>query len=649
MYHLLAAVAVATALASPREDAPSPVPASAPPPGPISVALRGPEAGLLDPGDSELAAALVAAALESGGRYAITTTDASARWRVSLSVSGRGPWQLRASADASQQGVRTRGAKARSSFSDPDGMIAAADAVAARLHERWAPAGAAAPDAPVPLSRALSESPPAVRAYARALAALRGGDPVEAGARLDEALGADPSFVLAAAQRVWLDQAFAGPFDGPAIASPAAGAALRGAAGSSGSAPERVAAALAALLDGRPGVTLVEGEALRQEPSTLLWGRVTRGLALSALGRRAEALEDWGALGSVAPDPRAFIALGRSRMAAGDFRGASAALRSARTGWPGLLWAYALEAECHARLRDTAEARAVLLQMKAHLEAQGNSPLSEGLLPGLLIGSVDLLEGRFGSALEVFEAQAASLESSGLPGPANDMLYETIVEMRRDLVRSSDSLTRQRQLEDARAALGRFESATSAGDRARPPWLLLKLQGLMMLKEGKTVETWRLIDEIKSRAAEPGYTDYLEAYLSAATLLKEGDLKASAEQFARAAAARGRIVDLMDVAQAQHALRKFDAARAALEGIDAKLQRFDPDGTTGAGELVLADPHLAALVPLYHYARARLAFDTGQPEESRRHFNYMLRYLQQPDEHLVRLVREAYMRGAQPE
>src|SRR5262249_13069969 len=136
--------------------------------------------------------------------------------------------------------------------------------------------------------------------------------------------------------------------------------------------------------------------------------------------------------------------------------------------------------------------------------------------------------------------------------------------------------------------------------------------------------------------------------------LKEGDEPGSTAQFDRAAKARNRIVDLIDLAQMQGNIRKYDASETTFAEIARRLERYDPAAETGPGkgsqgELIVVDPHLAGMIPIYHYTWARLAFETNKPAESRTQFNHMLKYLKDPDQELKALVREAYGRGAKPE
>jgi len=403
------------------------------------------------------------------------------------------------------------------------------------------------------------------------------------------------------------------------------------------------------LLEGDAEAALKAADRFKAAAPQIPWARVTRAMTLSRLGRHAEALADWTAAAQAQPDdPRTSMWLGLARMATGDMKGSEEAFGRARAGWPDLLRAYTLQAEAHARLRDTAAARLILTEMKSHMDVRGIVPSSDDLNPALMLGSVELLEGNFTGGLKLFEEAAGVLEKAGVTGPPTYTVLTTIVEMRRDLVVSTDPLIRARQLDETNQALDRYEAALVPEDRA-VPLELMRLKGLVGLKENKTVDAWRIIDEIKSHAGTPGYLEYYEAYLSAATLLKEGDIPGSAAQFERAAISRDRIVDLIDAAQTQAHLRRFQEARKTFDRIEGKLSRYDSAVGSDAAELVLAEPHLAALVPFYHYGRARLAFETGDATESRKHFNRMLKYLQHPDESLKLMVREAYDRGATPE
>ncbi|HEY3174488.1 MAG TPA: tetratricopeptide repeat protein [Candidatus Polarisedimenticolia bacterium] len=601
--------------------------------------------GRLDPGLAVVLPGLVAASLESGGGYQVTGTGEGAEWRLDLTLSGRGPWRISARAapaDAAVKGPRV--ATKKISFSGREDLTRAVEELTARLEEQWSasgrPAGAAAP---VPLARALSPSTVAVDGYLGALAALRSTDASRATGLLDQALAADPSFVLAAAQRIRIHLASVEVDGARAVLAKMT---PRPAAQSSPLSSE-ISGSLPILLRGPVG-SLPEGDdrMLEKAPRNL-WARTMRAIALSELGRHAEAMKEWRSIVDAQPDDvanRAF--LGRSLMATGDFATAAAELERARKAWPSNLILYTLQAECLARVRDTEGARRVLVEMKDYAVAHDVTATSDALNPFLLIGSVDLLEGKFSAALKRFEEAAEMKSKSGEPiGPMGTLL-QTIVEMRRDLVSSRDRLTRTRQIGDAEKALDRYEASLPPEQRASREMEIQRLRGLIMIKKDDTVGAWKLVDRMKAGAGQPGYSAYDEAYLSAAAALKEDDVEGGLAHFERAAKARGMLVDFMDLGEAQLALRRFDEARASFERIEKELERWVPAARAG---LILADPHLAAMVPNYQYVRARLAYETGDGTESRRYFNHMLKYLRKPDEQFTAMVKEAIERGASPE
>ncbi len=610
------------------------------------VALSHVEKGSLDSGLVAALHGLLESALASGEGYRVTTQESQAAWRLTLAVSGKGPWRLTARSEPAAQARGAARITEKVSFASRDEMTRAMDQLATSLVAGWRAASpqAACGGAPVPLESSLSPSSAAVDGYLLALDKLHSGDVDGAAHLLDDALATDPVFPLAAAERIYIDLTLGKPTrDNWTAALTPTGGALASPLGGD------IASVLDPLLSGKAEAALKAAEGFRAAAPQLPWTRVLRAMALSRLRRHAEALPDWTAAAQAQPDdPRTSMWLGLARMAMGDLKGSAEAFGRARAGWPDLLRAYTLQAEAQARLRDPAAARSILAEMRAYMDAHGIVPSSDDLNPALMLGSVELLEGNSTGGLKLFEEEAGALEKAGVTGRPAYTLLTTIVEMRRDLVVSTDPLIRARQLEETNKALDRYEAALTPEDRASP-FELLRLKGLVGLKENKTVDAWKIIDEMKSHAAAPGYSEYYEAYLSAATLLKEGDIPGCAAQFERAAKSRDRIVDLMDAAETQAHLRRFEESRKTFDRIENKLSRYDPATGSGASELVLAEPHLAALVPLFHYGRARLAFETGDAAESRKHFNRMLKYLQHPDESLVPMVEEAHDRGATPE
>ena len=626
---------------------------------PRTIALRpiegsgpGPELVALLPG-------LVEASLESGEGYEVGPITPATGWVLGLKVSGRGPWALSARASA-EVGVvgHDRISIKKIPFADREGLVLAVDTLAAQLHAAWkteSTSGRQGAGEPVPLARALSSSPKAVDAYLRAIAALRSTDATEAAGLLDQALAVDPSFVMAAAQRARLELA-SGDFDRARDiaerAHPKTGTQHPALAA------DVIEAVRLVARDDAAGA-LSKADAMITGAPHLVWGRVLRALALGLAGRGKEAVNEWNLVVAAEPDDVAHrVWLGRALMATGDFKAAAEALGRARVAWPSNLILYTLQAESYARIREIEAARGVVIAMKDYMLRHDLTASGDALNPFLMLGSVELLEGRFTAGLASFEeALDIKSKSGGMFGPSAT-LHETIVEMRRDLVTSYDELTRRRQLDDIQKALQKFKDSLPPEESMRRETEFLRLEGLITLKRGDTVGAWKTVEEIRTRAGQPGYTAYDEAYLSAATTMKEDDPPGALSHFERAAQARGIFVDLMDLGQAQLGQLKYEDARANLEAIEKGLSIYAPSWRSRAAtiaavekhdDLILADPHLAAMMPIYQYLRARLAFETGKGDESRRYFNRMLKYLRNPDEQFMSIVKEALGRGAKPE
>ncbi|HKY33762.1 MAG TPA: hypothetical protein VJV23_14625, partial [Candidatus Polarisedimenticolia bacterium] len=531
----------------------------------------------------------------------------------------------------------TRIGSRRVSFDGLDELPDAVDELAADLDAQWRAAGVVPPQTAPPLrvAAALSSSRQAVAGYLQALEALRAGDAPGARRGLDAALNEDRAFALAALQKAFLDLT-EGTVPAPCSATRA---------------PllDRACEGIRRLAEGDAARALQSGERLAQEQPHAAWGAIVRGLALVRLGRRAEALPDWRRAAALdLLDPRPQLWLGRSLMATGDFAGAAAALAAARRGIPSLLRAHVLHAEALARQRDTAGAAAVLNDLRARMEAAGSIPPSDSLNPYLMLGAVQLMEGKFQGALAAFEDAVKRLAAAGAPIDATRTLYVTIAEMRRDLVVSRDPLLRERQLEEAEQALADLERALPPREREAAPWVAQRLKGLIWLRRNMPVEAWKVVEDLRSHAGKPGYTGYEDAYLSAAIMLKEGDAEGALAQFQRVVQARGKMVDVMDLAQVQFRMNLREPARANLAEFEERLSRYDP-GPEEEGEMVLTNPHLSLLVPIYHFTRGQFSYTVGDAADSRRHYGRMLSYFREPDEQFMAFVKEATGRGAQPE
>jgi hypothetical protein len=111
------------------------------------------------------------------------------------------------------------------------------------------------------------------------------------------------------------------------------------------------------------------------------------------------------------------------------------------------------------------------------------------------------------------------------------------------------------------------------------------------------------------------------------------------------------VEDWIVVGQLQIQARLFADAAAAMGRAEEGLRTYKTPWPQqlDVGGLLLTDPYRAAMTPTYHYHRARLAYFTGDPNLSRRHFNMMLGYYRQADRRVSGMVTEALNRGARPE
>ena len=172
---------------------------------------------------------------------------------------------------------------------------------------------------------------------------------------------------------------------------------------------------------------------------------------------------------------------------------------------------------------------------------------------------------------------------------------------------------------------------------------------MIQLKEGNTVEAWKTVQAIRALSASEGYSEFDDAVLTAATMLKEGDLMGCVKELGRAADASDRTVDLIYLGQMQLRVGQKEEARATFDEAEERLTHYRPAPQGGEEDLILTDPHLAARVPIFLYSRASLAFETGRSEESRYYFGRLLKFYRTPDERVKALAQEAADRGAKPE
>ncbi|MFQ5700388.1 MAG: tetratricopeptide repeat protein, partial [Acidobacteriota bacterium] len=603
------------------------------------------DAGSLEPGLASSLRFLLEIESESGGVYTVVDAAAPGPAGLRVVVAGKGPWRLLARGARKEGGTEKGFSTRKFRFSDRKRMIRAVDDLMAALQPEL---GDGSRELFVPVARTLSKSTRAVDAYLGAVEAIDSGDVPAGRGLLQQALESDPRFALAGAELGFL-QITAGDQD-------AARRVLQSVLEAGRPTPSTLAGTAWKGLNlvANDRLSLAEkysGELRRRGGLIGRWGTIVHGLTLMRRGQARQAREDWTEASRAAPrDPRVRMWLGVARMAAGDFDEAMDSFEKARAAWPDLLPAFTMLAECHVRLAELPEARTVLDAMKSIIQEEGIAPRSDPLNPDLMLGSLDLLEGHYRAGLERFKKTLDGLTAGGAHPAVTETLHRTIVEMERDGVSSQDTLELDRQLEVARQALASYEQAFTGDEAARRRAIFLRLKGLIEVKSGDTVGAWRVVEEIASLRDEIASSLYDETYLRAATMLKEGDLDGTIEAFERLADYDGRTVDMIDLARWQTRAHRFAQSRRTFLAVSERLARYAGSWPAAdEAQMILTDPHLAALVPVFHYEWARLAYLTGNSAESRREFNRLLTYYRDPDQRLSGMVREARERGAHPE
>ena len=643
---MAAAMAWAAAMAAAMPSVAGETAPPTPTPGRL-IALAPLEAPRLPP---DLAAALpylMEAALEGDlgwevvlGSATPATSPAPGRPLV-LEVAGSGPWKLSARIGAGPQGGKSARAAATIEIKTLTDLMQAAQEVAGSLDRKLRGDDAVA--APSLLAQSLSASAAAIGLYAQGRQMVRAGRVEEGLALLGRALQEDPGFTLAAAEILLTLYVAREPGKGRdaavalATARPGGDAPL-GAALREG---------LAALVRAEAPAALEAGRRLTEANPDLIWGRALTGMAQTLAKARPDAAASWVAAARLDPqDPRVELGSGLASLAAGDLVPAAAAFEAARKSWPRHLLAWTLQAEVQVRQRDVAAARATVSAMKSWMAEQGIAPQSDETYPDLMLGSLDLMEGHFREGMKYLETLLAGITQSGKTDVPTGTLRRTLVDMRRDLINSSDQITRAGQVADARRAIQVYTEWL--GPRAQEPLHageLLRMEGLVRIKEGNTAKAWETVELIKTAQAGQGGSAYDAACLSAMIYVREGDAMAALPMFQLAVTERGRIEDWMDLARTQFRARRLKEARASLDIIEEKIKAWDGADVSG---LILPQPVVAMSLPVFYYTRASLAFDEGKSAESRRYFGMMLKYLREPDRELYLLAKEAIERGATP-
>lgn len=603
--------------------------ADLPIPDPATLAAPGSAKALMEEGSVRV---LVLPSVETAAADARKTIQLTIRWMDLVagkdgSVSGKAP--------------------------DAVGLIDVAGRSARALKQAWsegwkvegvAPGTAGAPPSAQNLGEITSKIPAALQLWARAGSAWNRGDVPAAEAALKAAFGADPAFDRAKVDLAWIRLAQGRTKE----AAEQAGTASKG---------KRLSWAARALADviraaasGNPAALETVAARLDKESPSAPWGPLAAGLALNQKGEHYRAIAPLDSIRLHRPnDPAILHQAGMAALGQQDFDEAQEHLGRAAALWPAHDRIQMDLAESKVRAHDLEGARKTLEAWGQRYRA-GDPPIWGGAYsyedppPIVRSQAVTLLTGSVTKAIESLDKQETLLEAASAPVPLRLILLRTMYELQSELA-FGEEIPKHRWLNAARDSLNRLKDLTPPAEQKSRPWVLLRIEALLRVREGRVPEAKQIRERIAAASALPGFDPVALAEVDAAIALKEADTEKVFEARKRSVEARGSIEDLYELGQAYGVVGKWKEAEELVGKIEDRLETWSAARRTDA---MLWSARSAVLVPFIYSLGGETGVWLGNPDASRKRFNIFLGYFKAPDDPFKPYAREAFDRGATP-
>jgi tetratricopeptide (TPR) repeat protein len=492
------------------------------------------------------------------------------------------------------------------------------------------------------ISEVTSRAPAALEAWARAGAAWNGGDVPAAESALDDALKSDASFDRARVDLAWIRLAEGRNKEAADLAGRAAG-------GKHLSASARALAdVIVAAGTGSPDALEAVAGRLRSEPSSSPWGSLASGLALNLRGEGFKAIAPLDGVRVHRPnDPGILHQAGMAALGEGDYAEALTHLSRAATMWPAHDRIQMDLAETKLRAHDLPGADKVL-EAWGERYRLGDRPIwggeytNEDPPPVVRSQMITVLTGAVSKAIDFLDKKSALLDAASAPAPLRLIMYKTIHTLQLQLA-FGDEIQKHKWLDAARETFTRIRDLTPPEEQKNRPWILLRLEALLRVHEGRLPEAKELRAKVAAVSSLPGFEPVTLSEIDAAIALKEADTDKVFAAQKEAVERRGSLEDLYFLGQSYGIVGKWKEAEDYVTRMESRLDSWS---VARRQDALLWTPRSALLVPFIYSLGGETGVWLGKVDYSRSQFGIFLAYFRAPDVPLQPFAREAVDRGS---
>jgi len=531
----------------------------------------------------------------------------------------------------------------REKAKDAKALIDAAGRAAAAAVRQWSPDGA--PDRGAKdLAALTSKDPGAVALWARAAGAWNHGEVPSAESSLSKAIAADPAFDRARVDLAWIRLGEGRLKEARALA----GAALSGKR-LSGSARDLAEISAAAAAGDAAALETLGARLVGESPASPC-GPLATGLALNLKGDHPRAIAYFDQVRLHRPnDPAVLHEAGIAALGQGDYFEARTELERAARLWPEHDRIQMDLAETLVRAHDI-DAAGKVLEAWGQRWRPGVPPIWGGEWtyddppPILRSQMVNLLRGAVSKSIDSIGRQELLMEAASSSLPVELLVLRTMHEMQTELA-FGDELWKQRWLNAARDSLARLKELTPPEEQKASPWVLLKLEALLRVREGRLPEARELREKIAASSSLPGFDPFALSKVDVAIALKVADTDKVFEIRKQAVETRGSIEDLYELGESYAITARWKEATPLVAQMKDRLETWS---ATRRQDAILWSPRGATLVPYIYSLAGETGVWLGDVDGSRKEFGIFLSYFTEPDLALKPYRDEAEGRGATP-
>jgi hypothetical protein len=206
-------------------------------------------------------------------------------------------------------------------------------------------------------------------------------------------------------------------------------------------------------------------------------------------------------------------------------------------------------------------------------------------------------------------------------------------------------LIKQKWLNAARASMSRLQELIPEPEKQRRPWILLRMEALVRVREARVPEAREILERIASASGLPGYDPGVEAEVAGGIALKDAKSADHLDACRRGVAVRGSIEDLYRLALGYGISGRWKEADEQYLKLEERL-----DAWNGArrADALLSSVDVSVLVPFSYSIGGQCGYWRGDADLARVRWGKFLAWFRSPDEVFKPFRVEAMDSGSKP-